>query len=276
MFSNKALKSLLIPLIIEQFLAISLGIADTMMVSTVGESAVSGVSLVDMLNVLIIDIFAGLASGGAVVASQFIGAKNRRGSERSSGQLILIAAISGIAVSAAVLLLRRPLLRLLFRSVEDEVMASALTYFTVTALSFPFISVYNAAAALFRSMGNSRISMISSLVINIINIIGNSIFIFGFGMGVAGAALSTLLSRFCAMAFLLVRLSVKDSELRLRLRNMIPDLSVIRKILYIGLPSCFENSLFQLGRILVVIIITGFGTAQIAANAIANNLDSFG
>ena len=273
MFSNKALKSLLIPLIIEQFLAISLGIADTMMVSTVGESAVSGVSLVDMLNVLIIDIFAGLASGGAVVASQFIGAKNRRGSERSSGQLILIAAISGIAVSAAVLLLRRPLLRLLFRSVEDEVMASALTYFTVTALSFPFISVYNAAAALFRSMGNSRISMISSLVINII---GNSIFIFGFGMGVAGAALSTLLSRFCAMAFLLVRLSVKDSELRLRLRNMIPDLSVIRKILYIGLPSCFENSLFQLGRILVVIIITGFGTAQIAANAIANNLDSFG
>ena len=250
MFSNKALKSLLIPLIIEQFLAISLGIADTMMVSTVGESAVSGVSLVDMLNVLIIDIFAGLASGGAVVASQFIGAKNRRGSERSSGQLILIAAISGIAVSAAVLLLRRPLLRLLFRSVEDEVMASALTYFTVTALSFPFISVYNAAAALFRSMGNSRISMISSLVINIINIIGNSIFIFGFGMGVAGAALSTLLSRFCAMAFLLVRLSVKDSELRLRLRNMIPDLSVIRKILYIGLPSCFENSLFQLGRIL--------------------------
>lgn len=276
MFSNKALKSLLIPLIIEQFLAISLGIADTMMVSTVGESAVSGVSLVDMLNVLIIDIFAGLASGGAVVASQFIGAKNRRGSERSSGQLILIAAISGIAVSAAVLLLRRPLLRLLFRSVEDEVMASALTYFTVTALSFPFISVYNVAAALFRSMGNSRISMISSLVINIINIIGNSIFIFGFGMGVAGAALSTLLSRFCAMAFLLVRLSVKDSELRLRLRNMIPDLSVIRKILYIGLPSCFENSLFQLGRILVVIIITGFGTAQIAANAIANNLDSFG
>ena len=274
MFSNKALKSLLIPLIIEQFLAISLGIADTMMVSTVGESAVSGVSLVDMLNVLIIDIFAGLASGGAVVASQFIGAKNRRGSERSSGQLILIAAISGIAVSAAVLLLRRPLLRLLFRSVEDEVMASALTYFTVTALSFPFISVYNAAAALFRSMGNSRISMISSLVINIINIIGNSIFIFGFGMGVAGAALATVLSNLLSVAYYVRYFLRKSACLSVSPRLLSPDGYICKSILLIGVPAFINNILITVAQILLNNHAAAYGDDVVAALGIVSRTTS--
>lgn len=276
MFSNKALRTLIIPLIIEQFLAISLGIFDTVMVSSVGEAAVSGVSLVDMVNVLVIDIFAGLATGGAVVASQFLGAKNDRGASKSGAQLTLLAAVAGSAVAILVIVFCRPILSLLFGSVETEVMESAVTYLRITALSFPFISVYNAAAALFRSMGNSRISMVSSVIINIVNIVGNSIFIFVFHWGVAGAALSTLIARFIAMVWLVLRLCRRDGRISLVLRNMKPDLSIMKKILYIGVPSGFESSMFQLGRVIVVTLIATFGTAQIAANAMANNLDSFG
>lgn len=276
MFSGKALRSLIIPLLIEQFLAISLGIFDTVMVSSVGEAAVSGVSLVDMINVLVIDIFAGLATGGAVVASQYLGAKNSRGASKSGAQLTLLSAFAGGAVAILIIIFCRPLLSLLFGSVEHEVMESAVTYLRITALSFPFISVYNAAAALFRSMGNSRISMTSSIIINIVNIVGNSLFIFVFNWGVAGAALSTVISRLIAMVWLLFRLSKKDQQISLSVKNMKPDFSIMKKILYIGVPSGFESSMFQLGRVLVVTLIATFGTAQIAANALANNLDSFG
>ena len=276
MFSNKALRSLIIPLIIEQFLVISLGIFDTVMVTSVGESAMSGVSLVDMLNVLVIDIFAGLATGGAVVAAHYLGAGNDRGASRSGTQLILLAAFLGGAVAVIVIVFASPILRLLFGTVEADVMASALTYLKITALSFPFISVSNAAAALFRSMGNSRISMYSSLIINIINVLGNSVFIFVFHWGVAGAALSTVISRMISMLWLFIKLCRKDQRISVSVRHMMPDFSVMKKILYIGVPSGFESSMFQLGRVIVVTLIATFGTAQIAANAMANNLDAFG
>lgn len=276
MSSSESLRKLTIPLIIEQFLVISLGIFDTVMVSAAGEAAVSGVSLVDMLNVLIIDIFAGLATGGAVVASHYLGAKNDDGASVTGAQLILLCAVTGIAVCSAVLILRRPLLKLLFGAIEDDVMASAEVYLRITALSFPFISVYNAAAALFRTMGNGRISMAASLVINIVNVLGNAIFIFGFGWGVAGAALSTLIARAVAMVYLLWRLIGPRQRIVLRAGNLRPDMSIMSGILKIGVPAGFESSMFQLGRVLVVTLIATFGTAQIAANAMANNLDAFG
>lgn len=276
MFSSKSLRQLIIPLIIEQFLVISLGIFDTVMVSAVGEAAVSGVSLVDMLNVLIIDIFAGLATGGAVVASHFLGAKKDDGASLTGAQLVLLCAVTGTLVCGVVIALCRPILTLLFGTIEEDVMASAVVYLAITALSFPFISVYNAAAALFRTMGNGRISMGASLIINAVNVLGNAIFIFVFKWGVDGAALSTLLARAIAMVYLLWRLMRPRQRIVLRLRNLRPDMSILSKILKIGLPAGFESSMFQLGRVLVVALIASFGTAQIAANAMANNLDAFG
>lgn len=276
MFSSKSLRRLIIPLVIEQFLVISLGIFDTVMVSAVGEAAVSGVSLVDMLNVLIIDIFAGLATGGAVVASHFLGAKNSDGASITGAQLIIFCATTGVAICAVVLVLRRQLLNLLFGAIEDEVMSSAVTYLTITALSFPFISVYNAAAALFRTMGNGRISMGASFIINVVNLLGNAIFIFVFKWGVSGAALSTLLARIIAMLYLLWRLARPRQSIVLKVKNLRPDIGIMSKILKIGIPAGFESSMFQLGRVLVVSLIATFGTAQIAANAMANNLDAFG
>ncbi len=277
MFTTKYLYKLIIPLIIEQILAVTVGVADTMMISVAGEAAVSGVSLVDMINVLIINIFAALATGGAVIASQFLGQKNQKSASESGSQLLIITFIISISIMAIVLIFKKGLLRLFFGSIEDDVMNSAIIYLTISALSYPFLAIYNSCAALFRSMGNSKVSMLTSAFMNAINIIGNAILIFGFNMGVAGAAISSLISRVIASFIMVILLCNKKNIIYLSLKSKIHlNKNMILKILNIGIPNGIENSIFQLGRVLVVSIISGFGTVQIAANAVANNIDSMG
>ncbi|HIV97762.1 MAG TPA: MATE family efflux transporter [Candidatus Agathobaculum stercoravium] len=269
------MKKLIWPLVLEQVLSITVGLADTIMVSSVGEAAVSGVSLVDMLNVLIINIFSALATGGAVVVAQLLGARDRKRACDASRQLYLVVIAISLGMAVLVMLLRTPLLRLLFGSIEDDVMDSALTYLTVSVFSYPVLAVYNAGAALFRAQGNSRISMLIAGLINIINLIGNSVLIFVLDWGVAGAALSSVFSRGVAAVVITVLLLHPGHTVTLRTGTRFrPDFSLIRRILQIGVPNGLENSLFQLGRILVVSIIALFGTTQIAANAVANNLDA--
>ena len=275
-FSKQDLKKLIIPLVIEQMLVIMVGTADTIMVSAAGEAAVSGVSLVDMISVLLINIFAALATGGAVVASQLLGARDRGKACKSASQLLLITAAISIVIMIFSILFREQLLRLLFGGISDDVMENAMTYFWITALSFPFLALYNACAALFRSMGNSRVSMFTSFAINIINVAGNAILIYGFHMGVVGVAVPTLISRVIGAIILLILIAKPHNEIHVTLKEFTPDLQMIRRILFIGIPSGFENSLFQMGRLLVVSIIAQFGTVQIAANAVASNLDSLG
>ena len=275
LFPNAALKKLIFPLVIEQVLAITVGLADTMMVSSVGEAAVSGVSLVDMLNVLIINIFSALATGGAVVVAQLLGARKNDRACDASKQLYLVVTVIALIISALVMLFRAPLLRLLFGTIEDDVMQSALTYLTVSVFSYPVLAIYNAGAALFRAQGNSRISMLIAGLINIVNLIGNSLFIFVFKWGVAGAALSSVLSRGTAAVAITILLLNPEHTVSLRRgQRFRPDKELIRRILQIGVPNGLENSLFQLGRVLVVSMISLFGTTQITANALANNLDA--
>lgn len=276
MFSSKVLRNLILPLVAECFLSVSLGIADSMMISSVGEAAMSGVSLVDMLNVFIINLFNGLATGGAVIAAQYIGQKSKSRASDCASNLILLSLIFGLLTGGAVLFLRSPILKLLFGSIEADVMESALCYLTYSAFSYPIIAVYSSACALFRSMGNSSISMKSSLVMNIINIGGNALLIYVVKMGVAGAAIATVASRFVAMIYLLIRICNKNEDIHVNFKGYKPNLQLVRKILYIGIPSCFENSIFQLGKIMVLSIISTFGTVQIAANAVASSLASFG
>lgn len=245
------------------------------MVSSVGEAAVSGVSLIDMLNVLIINIFSALATGGAVVVAQLLGARERKRACDAARQLYLVVIAISLGIAVLIMLLRAPLLRLLFGSIEDDVMASALTYLTVSVFSYPVLAVYNAGAALFRAQGNSRISMLIAGLINVVNLIGNSVLIFVLDWGVAGAALSSLFSRGVAAVVITILLFHPEHTVTLRTgARFRPDFSLIRRILQIGVPNGLENSLFQLGRILVVSIIALFGTTQIAANAVANNLDA--
>ena len=289
MFSKKDLQKLIIPLIIEQLLGISVGMFDTIMISSLGESAVSGVSLVDMLNVLMINIFAALATGGAVICAYELGkikklmeqdtsVKNDFPGARSAAkQLLIVLLVASILVAGLALFFRVGLLRLCFGAIEDDVMANALTYFVISAISYPFIAIYNSLAALFRTMGNSKITMIASFFMNLLNICGNALFIYVFNWGVAGAAWSTTISRFLGMLLLFVIISNKNHEIYINLREKFRlDFHVMKKILGIGIPGSLENSVFQLGRILVISMIAGFGTAQVAANAVANNLDSLG
>ena len=276
MFSKNALKKLIIPLIIEQILAVTVGMADTMMVSHAGEAAISGVSLVDMINNLLISVFAALATGGAVVTAQFIGGKKKEKSLESARQLIFIAACISTIIMGLCLILRRPVLRGLFGSIDSEVMENATIYFMISALSYPFLAVYNSCAALFRAIGNSRISMRVSILMNLINVTGNAICIYSLSMGVAGVAIPSLVSRAFAAVVMLILIRNPKNEVYLKKGLIIPNKDMIGKILYIGIPNGLENGLFQFGRVIVVSIIAGFGTVQIAANAVANSVDSMG
>lgn len=277
MFSNQALKKLIVPLLIEQLLSVLVGMADIMMVSSVGEAAVSGVALVDLINVLIINIFAALATGGAVVVAQLIGSKDQPRARKAANQLIYITALISLVIMVIILITNMGLLGLLFGKTEAQVMENAVTYFWISALSYPAIALYNAGAALFRSVGNSRISMAVSALMNVLNIIGNAVFVFGFHRGVDGVAASSLLSRYVAAVIVLVLLHRKHYAIYIeKLLHFKLDLKMMKRILAIGIPSSLENSFFQLGRVLLVSMISGFGTAQIAANAVANNLDNFG
>lgn len=188
LFTQKELLKLTGPLLVEQLLAVTVGMADTMMVSRCGEAAISGVSLVDMINNLIIVLFAALATGGAVVVSQYLGAKEQEHANRSSGQLILLSALLGAAVGLFCFVLARPMIRICYGSIDADVLDAGVLYLKITALSYPFLALYNAGAALYRSMGNSKISMQISILMNIINIVGNAVCIFLLKMGVDGVA----------------------------------------------------------------------------------------
>ena len=276
LISGTDLIKLIIPLVFEQTLAITVGMADTMMIASAGEAAVSGVSLVDMINMLIFSVLSALATGGAVVTSQFIGAKQREQACHSAKQLLYTAIAGGMVFMMVVLLVREPLLRLFFGSIEADVMENALIYMVISALSFPFLAVYNACAALFRSMENAQITLKVSILMNVMNIVGNAVCIFGLNMGVAGVAIPSLVSRAAAGIILYVLLKNPDNLVYFVKETFQIQWDMVQRILYIGIPSGIENGLFQLGRVLVVSIISGFGTIQIAANGVANNLDAMG
>ena len=277
LFTNRQLLTLLWPLVIEQALEILVGMADTVMVSSVGEAAISGVSLVDMINQLIITLFGALATGGAVVTSQYLGAKRQEDAAKSAGQLVGLSALLGVGVAAFCLLTRTAQLRLFFGTITDDVMEACLVYFTITALSFPFLALYTAGAAIFRSTGNSAVSMKVSVIVNAINFFGNAFCVFVLKMGVAGVAVPTLISRAVGAVIILALAAKPEYILHITPRTVTHlERSTAKNILYIGIPSAFENSLFQLGRVLVVSMISLFGTVHISANAVANNLDAIG
>jgi len=277
LFSNQRLIKLIIPLVVEQGLTILVGMADGIMVSSVGEAAISGVSLVDMINAVILVLFAALATGGSVVTSQFLGARNMEKAQRSVGQLILMAVALGVVTMVPCILFDQQLLKLCFGAIEPDVMEAGLQYLRITALSFPFIALYNAGAAIYRSMGNSKVSMQASMLMNVINVAGNAFCIFVLKWGVYGVAVPTLISRMAAGIYMLVMVLKPDQQLRLTKQGLNHiDHKMMGSILRIGVPSACENCFFSLGRLIVASMITLFGTYQVSANAVAGNIDRLG
>ena len=276
LFDNKAIISLIIPLIIEQLLAVLVGMADSIMIASVGEAAVSGVSLVDNVMILLINLFGALATGGAVVAGQYLGKKQEEKADKASNQLIWFITICAVGITILVYLGKTFILRVVFGEIEPDVMGYANTYLLIVTASIPFIALYNGGAAIFRTMGNAKVTMIVSLIMNAVNVIGNAILIYGFHMGAEGVAIPTLLSRMVA-AILIVILLLNPKQI-LHLQKTLkyrPDWKMIKKILGIGIPNGLENSMFQLGKILVLSLVSTFGTYAIAANAVSNAVAMF-
>ncbi len=276
MFNSSFLNKLIWPLVVEQFLAMTIGACDTIMVSSVGEAGVSGVSLIDQLGQLVIQLFAAFATGGAVVASQYLGHKEDDEARRSAKQLLNLSVVAGLFIIAVCLPFRQHILSAIFGSIEKPIMENALTYFTWILLTMPVLGIYNSCAALCRAMGNSNISLKVSFIMNLANVTGNAILIYGFNMGVAGAGISTLVSRIIAAIMMLFILHQKKWPLYLE-KIFKPELNfkLLGKILKIALPSGIENSVFHIGKTLVYSFMSGFGTVAIAANAITNTIASF-
>ncbi|MTK07828.1 MAG: MATE family efflux transporter [Hungatella sp.] len=273
MFSRKDLTGLLAPLIVEQILAVLVGMVAVVMVAAVGEAAVSGVSLVDAINILIIQILSALATGGAVISAQYLGKKQSVNACKAAGQLMGVTALFSLLLTFAALAGNRLLLRMIFGNVEPEVMDAAVIYFQITALSYPFIAIYNSCAALFRSMGNAKISMFVSLVMNVVNIVGNTICVYGLHMGVEGVAYPTLISRIVAAVMMFYLIQNPDNVVRIRrLSELKPDFKMIKNILVVGIPNGLENGMFQFGKIALQSLVSSLGTAAIASYAVASNL----
>ena len=276
LFSRHHLLQLLWPLVVEQLLAVLVGMVDVLMVAYVGEATVSGVSLVDSVNMLVIQVLFALTAGGTVVCAQFIGAGDFKTASKSGGQLLSITTGLMLLISAAFLLKGDYLLSVIFGQVESKVMEDAVKYLLYTAASFPFLAIYYSAAAIFRAAGNTKLSMLAALGMNLLNIIGNAICIFGLHMGVVGVALPTLLSRMVAAVFMVHSLQRFGKEIRLHtFLQLKPDGDIIRKILSIGIPNSVESGLFNFGKILLQSLVSTLGTASIAAYAVASNLATY-
>ncbi len=271
LFTNRELTKIIVPLIIEQFLAVTIGMLDTVMVARAGEAAVSGVSLVDSVNLLMVYTFSALASGGAVTISQLIGAGKKDKTNNAAKQLVWVVFLVSVTVMTAVLVLRKQLLSFIFGSVTKEVMSNAKIYFLFTAASYPFLGLYNAGASIFRAMGNSKISMKVSLIMNLTNLVGNALLIFKFNMGAAGAAIATLFSRVLGAAVMIYLVHNKNLPVYIeKIFSYKPDFHIIKRICAIGIPNGMENGMFQFGKVITQSLISSFGTVQIAANAAAN------
>ena len=276
LFDNRALVTLIIPLIIEQLLAVLVGMADSIMIASVGEAAVSGVSLVDQIMVLLINIFAALATGGAVVAGQYLGHGRKDSACESSTQLVWFITICALVITAVVYLGKSLILRGVFGQIEPDVMRHADIYLTIVTMAIPFMALYNAGAAVFRAMGNSRVSMLVSIIMNVINVTGNAILIYGFHRGTEGVAIPTLVSRIVAAVIIIVLLCDEKQILHIRRSwRYRVDWTHVNKILSVGVPNGLENSMFQLGKILVLSLVSTFGTYAIAANAVSNAIALF-
>ncbi|OLN26353.1 MATE family efflux transporter [Desulfosporosinus metallidurans] len=276
LFTNRDLFKLFLPLIIEQFLEYLVGLVDSIMVAHVGEAAVSGVSLVDFVMALLISLFAALSTGGAVIAGQYLGKKQIEESKEAADQLVWFAGAISVIIMVIIYLAKPLILNGLFGQITDEVRKDANTYLTIVAVSIPFLALYNAGAAVFRTMGNSKLPMKVMLAMNIAHAVGNAILIYGFHLGTEGVAIPTLISRIAAAAIIITLALNKKQTIYIKksLKHKF-NWSMIKKILGIGIPYGLENGLFYLGRIIVLSLVATFGTAAIAANAVSGTIVMF-
>ncbi len=275
MFSNRQLLLLLIPIIAEQFLTSLMGMADSMMVSTVGPAALSGVSLVDAVNLLVVQAFNAMATGGVIICSNYIGQNNLKKANDSARQVLLVSLGIALFMTILGLVFRINLLHLIFGEVEADVMEASQIYFLLTILSYPFVALAAASSAIFRAQSNTKLPMIIAIISNLLNVAGNAFLIYVAKMGVAGAATSTLISRIFNAVVLLALLRSDKNEISVRDYFKIrPHRHSIKKILAMGIPNGIENSMFQFGRLAIQSSVSTLTTITIAAQSMTVILEN--
>jgi putative MATE family efflux protein len=276
LFSNAALRALIIPLVIEQILAITIGMADTMMVSVVGEAAVSGVSLVDSINVVLIQVFAAIAIGGSIVASQYIGRNDHANARSAARQLIYSSTGIALIITALALPLSGQILGMIYGNIEADVMENAQKYFVMTVASYPFLALTNAGTSIYRVVGKTRVTMYVSVVMNVVHLIGNVIAIYMLNWGAMGAGVSTLITRITG-ALIVILLLRKPGQIMFmdKLHRIKLEFGMIKQLMRMGVPNALENSLFHVGRLIVSTLISSLGTTAIAANAVCMQVSNF-
>lgn len=275
LFDNRKLAALLVPLAIDQLLNSFMGTVDTLVVSNLGSAAISAVSLVDSINVLIVQAFFALASGGTVVCSHYLGCRKQEEAKEAAGQLVFITFLMSAVIAALCLVFNHQLLSLIFGEVEAAVMTNAKQYFFLSAISYPFIALYDDGACILRAQENSSLPMKISVASNVVNLALNLLFVWGFHFGVAGSACATLLARVFAMAVVMIKL--RNPGLEVPLRNYFsirPDWAEIKRILNIGVPSGIENGMFQFGKLAIQSTVSMMGTAAIAAQGMTNIIEN--
>ena len=273
MFTDSQLRKLIFPLMVEQVLVMLVGMLDTVMVSSAGEAAISGVSIVNEVNWLVIAVMDALAAGGSVVTSQYLGYGKREETDLSASQLIMISILIPLILGAVCFFSARNILTLLYARISPEVMDAGVTYFRITALSFPFLGMYNSCCALYRSMSRTKSIMNTSILMNVINVAGNYFGVYVLHLGVAGVAWPTLVSRAVAAMIMFRLCFYPENELCIRWKQIfMADRPTLRRIMSMAVPNAVESGLFQMGRIIVTIFVSTYGTSEIAANAVANGL----
>lgn len=271
-FNNRTLLNMMVPILIEQLLVLLVGIADTLMVSYAGEAAVSGVSLINQINTIFIMVFTALASGGAVVISQYIGRKDQKYGNQASDQLMTLLLGFGIFFTAFVLLFGDAIFRFLFGQVDHEVYTSAMIYFQISAYSFTAMAIYQASSAIYRSFGNTKTIMQVSLGMNLINVVGNAIGIFILHAGVAGVAYPSFISRVFAAVMMFIFVLDRRQVVFVSIKKLFSlQWQLVRQIFSIAIPNSIESGLFQISKVVLSTLVAGFGTMQIAANGIAQS-----
>jgi len=277
LFSNKALVSLIIPIAVDALLSIIAGMVDSAMVSSAGEAAVSAVSLVDSINILFISLFASIAVGGSVVTTQYVGSRNYKDGCTSANQLFYVATAVATVVMLLLLWLKEPILHLVYGHIEADVFRNAVTYFSITLMGYPFSAMGNSCTAVLRSMGKNRQAVTASITFNVVNVIGNAILIYGFHMGVAGAAISTTFSRFVYFVLGICMTHRKSLPVHFeKLFHIRLDFGIMRRVLRIGLTNGMESALFHVGKILISSLVSSFGTVFIAANSVSFTINNIG
>lgn len=254
LFTGKQLLWLILPIVIEQIFSTSLGFFDSLLVSNIpvdGSNVSNAVGNVDYINNLIIQLFSAFATGGAIVTSQFLGARDVEGANKSAKQVLMLVMCIALGFGAVSLALNWPILKLLYSEVSDSVFRYMQIYFYITAASFPFIGLFNASAALLRAQRKSTSTMISAAISCFVNIGLDLLLIFVFDMGVVGAGLATLFCRAIPAIFMLILLGNKKNTVCVRIFEKFRfEGAMVKRILSIALPSGIESALFQLGKLM--------------------------